>query len=285
MDSLGVFYRVALFVLSWSMSVAAFSALNQHPGLDEVELKESSAKEGVHRLITSRVKRMSGEVQPESAEFVSGVKTQVTFEISPAHTTESVADFYRQEFSRTGQVVFECNGRGCGPSNYWSNQVFEIPRLYGPTEYQHYILAKIDSEDVDYVTLYFSQRATGQRFLHQESFSGVDDRFATDERLIASMLRLQRRFVFDATPEMLGEVRDVINANMDLDLALVAHSGPLDEQTLETSIQETEARAEEVKAILTDMGADTRNLSTIGAGPTAPIARSDGNRLELVKLN
>ena len=274
---------VVTFAMVTSTSISA--ALNQHPGLTPVENDEAMPQEGVHRLVTSRVKRMSGNVQPESAEFVSGVKTQMTFEVSPAHSTESVAEFYREEFSRTGQIVFECSGRDCGPSNYWSNQVFDIPRLYGPTEYQHYMLAKIDSEDVDYVTLYFSQRATGARFLHQESITGVDDRFATDERLIASILRLQRRFVFDVTPEMLGEIRDVINANLDLDLALVAHSGPLTDETLEESLTRTEARAEEVKSMLTDMGADTRSLDAIGAGPSAPIARSDGDRLELVKLN
>lgn len=275
---------VVMMLLSMAVSVPALAAFEVHPGLKSIEVTEVT-ESNIHRLITSRVKRQSGDVRPETEEFVRGVKQSETFSVSRAHDPDEIVTFYRDQFSNLGQIIFECQGRDCGPSNYWSNQVFELPRLYGPLEYQHYILAKLDSEQIDYVVLYFSQRGTGARYMHQELIGDVNDRFVTDNRLVASMLRLQRRFVFDDTPAMLAVVRDVVNENSDFHLAVVAHAGPLTDDTLEGSVKKTTALAEQIKQKLTEMGADTSKLSAIGAGPTAPTARANGKRLELVKLN
>ena len=49
----------------------AQAAVQQHPGLESVEQTQAQ-EDDVHRLITGRVKRMSGDVQPEAAEFVRG---------------------------------------------------------------------------------------------------------------------------------------------------------------------------------------------------------------------
>lgn len=265
------------------LMASASADLAVHPGLELVESNDGPSS--IHRLITSRVKRVSGNVRPESSEFVRGSKSMVTYQIPSAYNTDEVIAFYQEQLSQKGQTLFECQGRACGPSNYWSNQVFREPWLYGPLEYQHYMLAKLDSGDVDYVVLYFSQRGTGQRYLYQESYSGVDEGVTADGRLIASMLRLQRRFVFDANNEMLAAIRDVINANSDLMLAIVAHSPPLKTESLDESIDASASRASDLKRRLTEMGADTSKLQALGAGPMAPISRINSERYELVKLN
>ncbi len=99
------------------------------------------------------------------------------------------------------------------------------------------------------------------------------------------MLRLQRRFVFELDPVVLRSVRDVINENTDLSLAVVAHSGPLSDESFEESLAASQEQAQEVKQMLTDMGADTRNLTAFGAGAVAPVSGSSSIRFELVKLN
>lgn len=270
-----------MVALGWATTA---SGIEHHPGLESVEERRANDV-GVHRLITGRVKRMAGDVQPEAAEFVRGRKFIETFSIPAAHTTASLVEFYRSQLSLRGQILFECDGRGCGPSNYWSNQVFERPRLYGPLEYQHYMLARVESAATDYVMLYFSQRGTGSRYLHVESISGVNESFAADTRLVASMLRLQRRFVFDVEPDNLAVVRDVINEHSEFSLAIVAHAGTDIEESYEVSVARTQQYAEEVKALLTEMGANTRNVRAVGAGPIAPVERAQADRLELVKLN
>lgn len=264
--------------------IANAKAIEHHPGLVLEEQQEATSS-AVHRLITSRVKRQSGDVKPESEEFISGRKKIETFSIPAAFSTAVLVQFYRSQFAAKGQVLFECDGRGCGPSNYWSNQVFERPRLYGPLEYQHYLLARLDGSAEDYVTLYFSQRGTGSRYLHVESISGVNEKFAADNRLVSSMLRLQRRFVFDDKPATLNAVRDAINANPEFSLAVVAHSGAPSSESYEESVARTERRAIEIRQLLTEMGADTRNVLAIGIGPASPVERSQADRLELVKLN
>jgi hypothetical protein len=274
--------KLAGLAVLW-LSSAAYG-IEHHPGLESVEASRASDI-GVHRLITGRVKRMAGDVQPEASEFVRGRKFLETFSIPAAHSTASLVEFYRQQLSLRGQILFECDGRGCGPSNYWSNQVFERPRLYGPLEYQHYMLARVEGEAADYVMLYFSQRGTGSRYLHVESISGVNESFAADTRLIASMLRLQRRFVFDVEPTNLAAVRDVINEHPEFSLAVVAHAGTDIEESYDVSVARTQKYAQEVKDLLTEMGADTRNVRAVGAGPIAPVERAQSDRLELVKLN
>ncbi len=277
------FVITAAITLASLLPVLAYG-IEHHPGL---ELEESTAQQpaAIHRVITGRVKRMAGEVRPESAEFLSGRKSTETFAIPPAFTTDVLVQFYRKQFSAKGQILFECDGRDCGPSNYWSNQVFNRSRLYGPLEYQHYMLAKLDGEAADYVTLYFSQRGTGSRYLHVESIGGVNQPFAADTRLISSMLRLQRRFVFDADHNTLAAIRDVINSHPEYSLLIVAHSALPATQSFEESVSSSKKRATELKARLTEMGADTRSLRTMGVGPAAPVERSEAERFELVKLN
>lgn len=277
--------QLIVWLVGMTVLLPLFShGIEHHPGL-QVEETTAQQPAAIHRVITGRVKRMAGEVKPESAEFLSGRKSTETFAIPAAFTTDALVQFYRKQFSAKGQILFECDGRDCGPSNYWSNQVFNRARLYGPLEYQHYMLAKVDGESADYVTLYFSQRGTGSRYLHVESISGVNQPFAADTRLISSMLRLQRRFVFDADHNTLAAIRDVINSHPEYALLIVAHSALPAAQTFDESVTASRKRASDLKARLTEMGADTRSLRTMGVGPAAPIERSGEDRFELVKLN
>lgn len=279
--------RALLPALGWfiaSLLPVMVHAIEHHPGLqldEETELQPAA----IHRVITGRVKRMTGEVRPESSEFLNGRKSTQTFAIPAAFTTDALVQFYRKQFSAKGQILFECDGRDCGPSNYWSNQVFNRARLYGPLEYQHYMLAKVDGEAADYVTLYFAQRGTGSRYLHVESISGVNRQFVADTRLISSMLRLQRRFVFAPDHDTLAAIRDVINSHPEFSLLIVAHSALPAAETFEESLARSKKRAVDLKARLTEMGADTRSIRTMGVGPAAPIEQSDVPRFELVKLN
>jgi hypothetical protein len=108
-----------------------------------------------------------------------------------------------------------------------------------------------------------------------------------DSRLISSALRLQRRFVLASESDQaaMAAVRDVINETEWQRLAIVAHDALEPKESIDAARKRTELRADAAKSTLEDMGADTRKLVAIGAGPIAPIDRSNRRRLELVLLD
>ena len=270
---------------SWIMFGCIAHAANdveQFAGTVPLEAVTANSVE-THQLITGRVKRVRGEVRPESAEYVRGLQQQETFELATSVEKEQFLSFYRDQFTKSGQILFECGGRDCGPSNYWSNQVFGKALLYGPTEHQYYMLAKLSDASGVYISLYFAERGTGKRLLHLETISGVSDEIATDSRLIKSMLKLQGRFVFTAEPQILEAIRDAVNEDSLLELALVAHSPLRDGESFDAGLERTQRKASATKAILAEMGTDSGRIRAFGAGPIAPALQAQ--RLELVRLN
>tara|TARA_R110002072_G_scaffold3830_5_gene27311 strand:+ start:7421 stop:8266 length:846 start_codon:yes stop_codon:yes gene_type:complete len=240
----------------------------------------------IHRLITGEVKRSNGQVTPESSDFVRGVRSTQTYEVPEVGRKGVTGKFFKEQIQSLGQLLFECVGRDCGSSNYWANVVFDQALLYGPTEDQHYLLGKLSGDRGDYVIVYLAQRATGKRYIHIETISDVAGESLLDSRLVASALRLQHRFVIESELDenILIAVKDALNEGTWPSLALVAHDQLLPTETLEAAQARTQERARAAKSKLEAIGADTKNLVAIGAGPISPIDRSNIKRLELILL-
>ena len=280
MGHLGTF--VWLMLLASGVSAAS---IDSYPGS---KLIGSTGSDDVviHRLITGEVKRSNGQVTPESSDFVRGVRSTQTYEVPEVGRKGVTGKFFKEQIQSLGQLLFECVGRDCGSSNYWANVVFDQALLYGPTEDQHYLLGKLSGDRGDYVIVYLAQRATGKRYIHIETISDVAGESLLDSRLVASALRLQHRFVIESELDenILIAVKDALNEGTWPSLALVAHDQLLPTETLEAAQARTQERARAAKSKLEAIGADTKNLVAIGAGPISPIDRSNIKRLELILL-
>ena len=277
---------IAIFLSSMLMASSALAiTVEPYPGSQLVG-STSSDEVAIHRLITGEVKRVNGQVKPESSDFVRGIKSTRTFEVLDVPRKEAIGQFFKEQLQSSGQLLFECVGRDCGSSSYWANTVFNQAVLYGPTEDQHYLLGKLSGDRGEYVIIYLAQRATGRRYAHIETFSDVAGKALVDRRLIASSLRLQGRFVIDAdlNQQVMSALRDALNEASWKSVALVAHDALQANETIEAAQARTKERADAVKSMLEEMGADTENLVAIGAGPISPIDRSNRIRLELVLL-
>jgi hypothetical protein len=277
-----------LAVFLWGMlmvSNALAATIEPYPGSQLVG-STASDEVAIHRLITGEVKRVNGQVKPESSDFVQGTKATKTFEVLDVPHREAIGQFFREQLQANGQLLFECIGRSCGASSYWANSVFNQAILYGPTEDQHYLLGKLSGDRGDYVIIYMAQRATGKRYAHIETFSDVAGESLVDRRLIASSLRLQSRFVIDPdlNQQVMQALRDVLNDGDWESVALVAHDALEANETVAAGQARTKERANSVKSMLEEMGTDTGKLVAIGAGPISPIDRSNIKRLELVVL-
>lgn len=92
-------------------------------------------------FVTSRVDRIRRDLRIEDELRVEAALESAIYRIPDGLRVSDVVDHYRQELSSAGseaQALFECEGRSCGRSNDWANQVFGEAILYGPDKNQHY---------------------------------------------------------------------------------------------------------------------------------------------------
>ncbi|HIG40519.1 MAG: DUF4892 domain-containing protein [bacterium] len=239
-----------------------------------------------YQIITGSIARVNTQMVPKSSEHVQGRKRITTLETPNAQRTEDVAAFYREQLQNKGQIVFECQGRTCGSSNYWANTVFRKSILYGPEQYQHSMLGRISTDGTRFVIVYVAQRGTGKLYTHIEIITVEDSALATDSKVVGSALQLLGKYSFrvDASEEMLTAIIDTINANAYRRLALVAHDNLQSGESVDAGIERTKQVAETLKSRLIEMGMADVDLSAYGAGPIAPIDLTRTSRIELVVI-
>ncbi len=239
-----------------------------------------------YQVITGSIARVNTQMVPKSSEYVRGRKQFRTLETPNAQRTGDVAAFYREQLQSKGQILFECQGRTCGSSNYWANTVFRKSILYGPEQYQHSMLGRISTNRTRFIIVYVAQRGTGKLYTHIEIITVEESSQAADSKLVGSALRLLGKYSFqaDASEEMLTAIVDTINANADRHLALVAHDSLRSGESVDAGIERTKQVAETLKSRLIEMGAADADLSAYGAGPIAPVDMTRTRRIELVVI-
>jgi hypothetical protein len=120
---------------------------------------------GTHLAVLGTLEKVNHEVQPEASEFLRGKKSTRTYYLPQNRKTSQVADFFKEQLAGEGEIAFSCKGRGCGSSSLWANQIFDRAILYGPEQYQYYLIASIDDA---YLAVYIGQRATRKIYVYLE---------------------------------------------------------------------------------------------------------------------
>ena len=147
--------------------------------LVEQETTESSG----HLLVLGALEKVNHELQPEKLILVPGRKVASTWYLPEARRTKQVAEHFKSELIESANILFECQGRSCGSSSYWANKLFERAILYGPEQYQHYLIAQRSvpqhslaqqKAEGDYIVIYIGERATRKIYVHIEYISRVN---------------------------------------------------------------------------------------------------------------
>lgn len=163
----------ALAAESESVSIAEPVAL--YPSSELVEQKSSESTG--HLVVLGALKKVNHEMLPEKYVLVPGVKEALTYYLPEARRTKEVAQFFKSELNGSANILYECQGRTCGSSSYWANNHFKTAILYGPEQYQYYLVAQRavpqQTEDGDYIVIYVGQRATRKIYVHIEYFSRI----------------------------------------------------------------------------------------------------------------
>lgn len=141
-------------------------------GFSESEITTRELQRDInYRIVLGGLQRTRGEVVPENSERLRGDVTKITYEVSQEFTGEDVYQYFLEQLeNKNYSVLFSCEGRACGSSNYWANDIFANRILYGLEHNQFYLAFKANSgaESEPYFALYIVTRANRKIYAHLE---------------------------------------------------------------------------------------------------------------------
>ncbi len=295
LNNLLFYFGVLCAVLGANTAAAQSEAGRDHPLLErfgESTIIDYDRQSGVnYRLVLGNLRRIRGLVVAEEEERLRGDLTRITYEIPDSFSGRDVMAFFRAQAEQRGYAnLFSCQGRGCGNSNYWANDVFDDRSLYGPERNQYYMAFQAESAAA-YLVVYVITRANRRLYAHVEVLETASSgtlpmiEFSLENLLDAGGLRLYN-LSFGSGDRLTGDdgllpaVR-LLQANPTLEIYIVAHlPGPA---PLETLLEQSAQRARSVRDALIARGIDGRRIVARGVGPLAPLC-SEGDCRERVEM-
>ena len=254
-------------VLSCLVSFCVFAdpRLDDYPGVELVSVGADNSVES-HRVILGSLKKINNVVEPEQFDYVLGNKGSKTFSVPEARSGDLIRDFYRLQLTALGEILFECSGRTCGSSNYWANTVFVMPVLYGPEQFQHYLLGRLKSGD--YIAVYVAMRGTKKVYVHIETIKKNQIRQGL------------ARSVFLTSAAAVSAAQEMLDKNKDLILHVVVHQEFEEGKSMAYLIKESKQIGDNLKALLDD----SDRVFVHGLGALAPSQSEGVDRIELLMI-
>jgi hypothetical protein len=146
-----------------------FDSLPRYPQSEIVGFKEGQVLERTYPL--DSIRRISGRVRMSDQISASGRLTAVTYLLPTVHTGIEAFERARNRLLDDGaELLFWCEGRECGSSSLWANEVFQRSTLYGPEARQAYLLARLPGDSDRFMALYGITRGNGRPYLQVEAF-------------------------------------------------------------------------------------------------------------------
>jgi hypothetical protein len=252
-------------------------------------------RDGEMRLrdfVMGRVDRIRRELRVEDQLRVEATLESVTYQMPDGVSVDEVIVHFRDELG--GDLLFRCEGRGCGRSNDWANQIFGLAILYGPDVNQYYSAREWQDR---LVGLYVIERGNRRVYAHLQFLEPGEMVGRDPNRLLTRRLSERGWAPIEAvTPDTGGgfdEPGQQVLAGLAEELArfageqiyLVCHLyGPEPTAELLSRSQVCAERGAELIALGADGAADfaAPDLQPHGAGPLSPRTPGNRSRLELV---
>src|SRR5690606_9610257 len=98
-------------------------SLPRFPRAEIVDYRDVAAEE--KRYPQDGLRRISGQLRVAAEVLVEGRLRALTYRLPDEHSPGEALDAAREHLLGQGaQLLFWCEGRDCGSSNLWANQVF-----------------------------------------------------------------------------------------------------------------------------------------------------------------
>lgn len=277
---------------AWAQGSADVAGSSDHERLARFPGSHISAYQNPgdtsYRLALGRMQRVNGRVTAGREERVQGSLTRITYQIPAGYSgADAFAHFSRQLLAGGGAELFRCQGRGCGSSNFWANDIFANRILYGPEPDQFYLATTLSDEEggiAAYAVVYVITRGNRDVYAHVdivELQGDVDEVPVTTPE--ALRLKLQQEgsailpgLVFDEQDRLMDAsgltlLVDTLRSDPLLRVYIVAHlRAPGD---LDTLLERSASRASTIVSLVTEAGIAADRVSAEGVGPLAPACR------------
>jgi outer membrane protein OmpA-like peptidoglycan-associated protein len=300
---IGILASPLLVAQSDVAGASDYPGINRFPGATIVDYRQDSST--VYNLALGRMQRAAGRVAASESERFQGHLRRITYAIPDGFSATEVYEHYRAQLLTPGQrELFACQGRGCGSSNFWANDLFNNRILYGPEAGQYYLAStyraeRAGGEVTGYAALYVITRANRRMYAHLDILELSAAQAAEQQAAIfstpeAMLLRLQQDSAvvvpglsFDDDDNLLADeglalLLAVLQRESMLEVYIVGHArgdAPLPEL-----LARSERRAQSVVRKLVDEGITPSRLEAQGIGPLAPYCRPGpcSQRIEVV---
>lgn len=139
---------------------------------------ETAIRSASHRVMLSPIREAGNEIRAEQSVQLAVEGTGYLYLLDPGASREKARRWYLEQLQSSGaSILFHCEGRRCGRSNVWANQVFDQSTLYGRDADQDYLVAGFDDENGRrwLVVLYTITRGNQREYLWLEQLALADD--------------------------------------------------------------------------------------------------------------
>lgn len=228
-------------------------------------ISQQQRSEPDYRLMLGGIVKINGLVRSDRELRLQAQLTRITWQLPAGHGPDAGFGHLRRQLLEQGaQLLFECAGRQCGPSNLWANDIFGQARLYGVDNSQLYAALALPQA---HLALYAVRRGNGRVYLHldlleqdapsatelttllrQQGFAELPDWPASPDRTVQALLELQRAF---------PQAR----------FWLVVHWRGED---LELSLRQSQEAGRRLLQQLIDQGGDGERIQAHGVGALVP---------------
>ncbi len=291
-----------LISVSWAQSAGDVSGAADYSGIERfpgaVIAQYSVQPDSNYRLALGRLQRVNGRVTAGREERIRGTLTRITYQIPSGFSGAEVYEHFVRSVTPDNSELFSCQGRACGSSNFWANDILGNRVLYGPEQEQFYVALAASNaagEHTRYYVLYVITRGSRSVYAHLDIVDvAMADPLEAVETPEAFMERLQqdgnvivRGISFD-DQDVLLEADGLELAAKALQLApqlqvfVVAHLRGSDD--IEVLPERSRQRAGQIVERLQQAGVDGARLRAEGAGPLSPVCAQApcSDRVEIV---
>jgi hypothetical protein len=214
-----------------------------------------------YRFPLGAVVKINLDVRIDKERQLSGQLTRTTWEMPKSFDPNELLERFRdQVIFQKGDILFECEGRDCGTSNIWANDLFNNADLYGRDDYQRYFAAKLDDQ---YLAAYAVRRGNRRVYLHLDQITEAEQAVPWLELLVdRGWVKLP-----DTEEPTLKLLADHLQKNSS-SIRIVGHQQGIDQGIAE---QESKRLAERVASYLVERaGVRADQFEVHGLGALAP---------------
>ncbi|MFA5679144.1 MAG: DUF4892 domain-containing protein [Pseudomonas sp.] len=125
-----------------------------------------------HTVVIGNIRRINNQLRAEREVQAVGELIRTSWRIPAGHgAREALGHAVAQLQQHPHTTLFFCEGRECGSSSLWANQVLDYSRLYGPEDNQMYLVVRLDDEPQRFISLYAITRGNQQVYLHVDQLT------------------------------------------------------------------------------------------------------------------